>query len=229
MLKKLLLGLLFVALIGGSASLVALAGDGHTLRWLRWQLAQRNRHPVPPEILAMPLPQPPPPEPPLPHHYPIRPRFTGPCHDDPELFTYITERKEALREAIIAQGASDQTMATVNFKRPLGQAEIDRLMSLYGLRLFYIEYVTNTDITGDCGDCNLGEVEAYLRSQYGDLIEVEGAVSVHAGGTLGDLQRLSEDPKVLLVDLAGIEEFAPGKYRYNLPLQIFWRYERACH
>lgn len=228
MVKKLFLGVMFAAFISASIGLVSLANDTQMLRELRWQLAQQNLRPVPPEVLAMPTPMPPLPKPPLPHPYPIRPRFTGPCRDDPELFTYIAERREALTE-VVPWGELGLAFVTVNFKRPLGQAELDQLRSVYGLRLFNIRYVTNTDVSGGCGQCNLSEVETWLRSQHGDLIKVEGAVSAQAAGPLEDIQRLGEHPEVLLVDLAEIEEFAPGKPRANFPVEIFWRYERACH
>lgn len=230
MLKKLVLGVMFVALIG-SATLVAVANDGQTLRELRWELAQRNLRPVPPEVFLIPTPMPPTLEPSPPHPYPIRPRFDGPCREDPQLFTYIAERIEALREAAVTQEASTPVFATINFKRPLNQAELDQLVSGYGLRLFNIYYVTNTDISGVCGQCNLSQVEARLRSEHGDLIAVEGSVAMEVAGTLGELLQLSEHPRVLLVDLAAIEEIegAPGKHRAVYPHRVFYRYERACH
>ncbi len=222
-------GVVLTVLVG-SASLV-LAGNG-LREEARRRAAQQVELPVPPHVYAMPTPMPPAVSaPPLPFPYPIRPRFSGPCRADPELFRYIAERRAVLREGATAQeGALGNAIATVNFRHPIPQAEADQLAVEYGLVLGSLWYVTNTDISGVCGECSLSQEEVRLRSEHGDQIAIEGVVAVEVIGPAEGLIQLDGRPEVLLVDLGtpkAIEEL-PGKYGAVYPDRLFYRYERAC-
>ncbi len=161
---------------------------------------------------------------------PLRPRVSGPCKNDPELFAYIAQRKEALKQAK-PFGPKGTFPATMNFTRPVSEDVLKRLVQDYQIYPANLNYVTNGDMHGSfCYQCDtLAGTQARLRTQYDPRYVVEGYSSMEAAATPQDLQRLNDNGNVLLVDPGTLEEYAPGKYRAKFPEPIFWRYERACH
>lgn len=205
---------------------IVISTDDETFR--RLQPLGVQRAPTPPaEIRNLPTPR-------LPEitytpaPYPIRTRVTGPCRPDPELFTYIATRHEALQKADPRPTESDRIPATVTFKRPVQQVELDRLISSHRLFVGNKIWVSNSDITGICGNCTQNSITPQPFHSSGALLRVEGFVAINVQGLPEDLQKLANDPLVVLVDPGKWEPIGGGVFGARRPEHVYWRYERAC-
>ncbi len=189
--------------------------------------------PLPPGVTVLPTPPPVDDDalrPPASQRSPLSPRVSGQCKNDPDLFTYIAQRTEALNR-VEPFGPKGVFPARVSFKRPISDADLERLVRDYHLYPANLTYVTNSDAGGNfCYGCDtLAGTETRLRTQYDDRMRVAGYSSMETDATPQDLRRLTTHPDVLLVDTGTLEQMEPGKYRARYPDPVFWRYEQACH
>ncbi len=163
---------------------------------------------------------------------PLSPRVSGPCKNDPGLFKYIGERAQAL-EQMQSPESNNIFHARVNLRRPLGEAEMEKLVSEYNLRVMQLYYVTNSDASGSfCYHCDtLAGTQARLREHVDERLIAVGYAVIDVSASLDDLRRLNRHAQALLVDPARLKELPPGslaKYQSFFADPIFWRYEQAC-